>query len=178
MWQMQSLRRNEPHLPHICGFTVLLISKYLLGHLSLPCLHFTSSPINNFFGFSFNCLLFSFPLCQSSEPGDRNHSSYLWQNRMQYKELRLKELLRGKASLVVQCLKLHTFNAGDTGSIPGQGTKIPHAPRCGQIILKNKRIIERIEELSSGWPPGMTLPTARPTKWVSWRVLLQPRSGK
>ena len=30
-------------------------------------------------------------------------------------------------SLVVQWLRLHAFNAGDTGSIPGQGTKIPHA---------------------------------------------------
>ena len=30
-------------------------------------------------------------------------------------------------SLVVQWLKLHTFRAGSTGSIPGEGTKIPHA---------------------------------------------------
>ena len=46
--------------PPVCGFTVLLISKYLLGHLSLPCLHFTSSPINNSFGFPFSCLLSPF----------------------------------------------------------------------------------------------------------------------
>ena len=30
-------------------------------------------------------------------------------------------------SLVVQWLKLHDFNAGDMGLIPGWGTKIPHA---------------------------------------------------
>ena len=30
-------------------------------------------------------------------------------------------------SLVVQCLRLCTFNAGDTGSILGRRTKIPHA---------------------------------------------------
>ena len=32
-----------------------------------------------------------------------------------------------KTSLEVQGLRLWTFNAGDLGSIPGQGTKIPHA---------------------------------------------------
>ena len=31
-------------------------------------------------------------------------------------------------SLVVQWLRLHALNAGGPGSIPGQGTKIPHAP--------------------------------------------------
>ena len=30
-------------------------------------------------------------------------------------------------TLVVQWLRLHAPNAGDTGSIPGWGTKIPHA---------------------------------------------------
>ena len=32
-------------------------------------------------------------------------------------------------SLVVQWLRLHASNAGGMGSIPGQGTKIPHASR-------------------------------------------------
>ena len=32
-----------------------------------------------------------------------------------------------RISLVVQWLRLCTPNAGDTGSIPGWGTKIPHA---------------------------------------------------
>ena len=31
-----------------------------------------------------------------------------------------------RASLAVQWLRLHTSNAGAMGSIPGQGTKIPH----------------------------------------------------
>ena len=32
-----------------------------------------------------------------------------------------------KTSLAVQWLRLHTPLTGDTGLIPGQGTKIPHA---------------------------------------------------
>ena len=35
-------------------------------------------------------------------------------------------------SLVIQWLRLHASTAGATGSIPGQGTKIPHAAQCGQ----------------------------------------------
>ena len=35
-------------------------------------------------------------------------------------------------SLVVQWLRLHTSTANSTGSIPGQGTKIPHAVLCNQ----------------------------------------------
>ena len=35
-------------------------------------------------------------------------------------------------SLVVQWLRLHASNAGGTGSIPGWGTKIPHALWSGQ----------------------------------------------
>ena len=36
------------------------------------------------------------------------------------------------ASLVVQWLELHASTAGDTDSIPGGGTKIPHAVQCGK----------------------------------------------
>ena len=35
-------------------------------------------------------------------------------------------------SLMVQWLGLLDSTEGDTGSIPGQGTKIPHATQCGQ----------------------------------------------
>ena len=35
-------------------------------------------------------------------------------------------------SLVVQWLRLHASTAGGGGSIPGQGTKIPHALGHGQ----------------------------------------------
>ena len=47
-------------------------------------------------------------------------------------------------SLVFQWLRLHASKQGDMGSIPGQGTKIPHAARCSQInklIIKFKIII-------------------------------------
>ena len=36
------------------------------------------------------------------------------------------------AYLVVQCLTLPAPTVGDTGWIPGQGTKIPHVTECGQ----------------------------------------------
>ena len=35
-------------------------------------------------------------------------------------------------SLVAQWLRLHAPEAGDMGSIPGQGTKIPHAAWHGE----------------------------------------------
>ena len=37
-------------------------------------------------------------------------------------------------SLVGQGFRLHTSSAGDSGSIPGQGTKIPHATHHSQKI--------------------------------------------
>ena len=40
--------------------------------------------------------------------------------------------LGGGTSLAVQWLRLHAFIAGDTGLIPDQGTKIPHAMWCGK----------------------------------------------
>ena len=39
---------------------------------------------------------------------------------------------------MVQWLRLHASNAGHVGSIPGQGTKIPHAMKPG----KKKKIQE------------------------------------
>ena len=38
-----------------------------------------------------------------------------------------QEMLRRGTSLVVQWLRPHASNAGGTSSIPGRGTKIPHA---------------------------------------------------
>ena len=40
-------------------------------------------------------------------------------------------------SLAVKWLRLCASNARDAGSIPGQGTKIPHATQQGQKINKN-----------------------------------------
>ena len=39
-------------------------------------------------------------------------------------------------SLAVQWLGLHAFTAEGMGSIPGRGTKIPHASQCGQNLKK------------------------------------------
>ena len=54
-------------------------------------------------------------------------------------------------SLAVQWLRRHTPNAGGTGSIPGQGTKIPNASWCGQkkkktTYLRNKYKSHRLRE--------------------------------
>ena len=48
--------------------------------------------------------------------------------------------------LVVQWLRLCTFNAEGIGSIPGQGTKIPHVTWCGQKInfFKKEEMDSRI----------------------------------
>ena len=35
-------------------------------------------------------------------------------------------------------MRFHAFTAGGASSIPGQGTKIPHAVRCGQKSKQNK----------------------------------------
>ena len=46
-------------------------------------------------------------------------------------------------SVLFQWLRLHAPTAGGLGSIPGQGTKIPHAVWCGQ---KNKMIEHLCEQ--------------------------------
>ena len=53
-----------------------------------------------------------------------------------------KEKNNGGTSLEVQWLRLHASTAGDTGSIPGHGTKIPHAAWCGQKKKKGKMKLE------------------------------------
>ena len=52
-------------------------------------------------------------------------------------------------SLVVQRLRLRASSAGDAGSIPGRGTKIPHAARHGQ----NKKLKTSVHQslLSRKW---------------------------
>ena len=37
-------------------------------------------------------------------------------------------------------VKTHPSNAGVVGSIPGQGTEISHAARCGQKLKINKSL--------------------------------------
>ena len=43
-------------------------------------------------------------------------------------------------SLAVQCLRLHSSNAGDESLIPGQRTKIPHTMGNGQKKERKKNV--------------------------------------
>ena len=87
-------------------------------------------------GYHSACCLFS--LCSllflSMPPvvDDPNRSQKLKTNALLHKWLTCWE-----TSLVVQWLRLHASTAGGTGSIPGQGTKIPHATQSSQ---KKKRL--------------------------------------
>ena len=58
--------------------------------------------------------------------------------------------------LVVQ---LCTSTAGGAGLIPGQGTKIPHAMRCGQKFKKKKESKDSVESCLCSWhlAPGAWL---------------------
>ena len=49
-------------------------------------------------------------------------------------------------SLAIQWLRLHTSVAGDTGSIPGWGTKIPNAAQCDHKEEKRKSFFKKITE--------------------------------
>ena len=48
-----------------------------------------------------------------------------------------------RTSLVVQWLRLSIPNAGGSGSIPGQGTKTPHAMQCGQKMPSKPSLVHR-----------------------------------
>ena len=52
-------------------------------------------------------------------------------------------------SLAVQWLRLHTSSAGGMGSIPGRGTKIPHAVQGGQ---KKKKTQESLYQGKANLP--------------------------
>ena len=49
-------------------------------------------------------------------------------------------------SLVVQWLRFHAFTAADSGSIPGQGTKISHAMWSKKKKNKNENIIYQLKK--------------------------------
>ena len=55
-----------------------------------------------------------------------------------------------RISLAVQWLRLHTATAGGTGLIPGQGTKILHASRCGPKNKQIRKYIHKVEWNSHG----------------------------
>ena len=50
-----------------------------------------------------------------------------------------QEKTKSGTSLAVQWLRLQTSTAGSAGSMPGQGTKIPHVLNCGQKWKKKKK---------------------------------------
>ena len=53
-----------------------------------------------------------------------------------------------------QWLRLHASNAGDAGSIPGQGTKVLHATQCSQ---KKKKASRHPGRVSGGKGRGLDL---------------------
>ena len=57
---------------------------------------------------------------------------------MSFMSIKLLKNSKFGTSLEVQWLELHTFNAEGVGSIPGQGTKIPHAGWFSQKYKNNK----------------------------------------
>ena len=60
-----------------------------------------------------------------------------------------KKKQKARTSLVVQWLRLLASTAGDTGSIPGPGTKIPYAMQCSQKKKKEaipKALKKKCEE--------------------------------
>ena len=46
--------------------------------------------------------------------------------------------------MAAQWLRLHASDAGGLGSIPGQGTKTPHATRCSQKYIYSISIQQTI----------------------------------
>ena len=52
-------------------------------------------------------------------------------------------------SLAVQWLGLRTFTAGVQGSIPGRGTKIPHAAQCGKTNKQTKNLSIKVASLEN-----------------------------
>ena len=51
---------------------------------------------------------------------------------------------------MVQWLRLHTYTAGDMGSIPGGGTKILHATWYGQKKGKRSRSGDTVKKSTKG----------------------------
>ena len=59
---------------------------------------------------------------------------------------------------MVQWLRLRATTAGGKGSIPGQGTKIPHAKQCGQKEKKKKDHIGNIGMVHLLWKKTVAVP--------------------
>ena len=73
--------------------------------------------------------------------GDHTKSNFGGVVRAKARLEQVQERLREGLPCLAQWLRLHAPNAGGKCSIPGQGTKIPHAAWCGQ---KKKKERERL----------------------------------
>ena len=71
------------------------------------------------------------PILEEGQMPDLTFKSSILNTFKELKEITHQEFKRG-ASLVVQWLRPNTSNAGGVGSIPSQGTKIPHTSRCSK----------------------------------------------
>ena len=99
----------------------------------------------------------------------------VWNLKRSPKVLRRNLPSRGQVTrtpLVVQWLKLHSPNAGDTGSIPGQGTKIPHATWCG---VKKEKMMEGNSCHLQVFSP---LPCSSLQRWRRCRESIQPSCSR
>ena len=77
---------------------------------------------------------------------DATDKGFICKIYKQLTQLNIKKQTTLGASLVVQQLRLHASTAGGMGSIPGQGTEIPHTMGCGQ----NKRTNEQTTQSKNG----------------------------
>ena len=87
--------------------------------------------------------------------------------------LNMLEDPQGGTSLAVQWLRLHAPNAGGTGSIPGRGTKIPHAPQCSQrtkFFLKRRSIFINLCPLCPLHQCNLTLIDPVNIEWIDSRT--------
>ena len=104
----------------------------------------------------------------------RNHTSHLRSENLIWK----KHL---RTSLVVKWLRFHISSIEAVGSIPGLGTKIPHATWQGQSKQTNKQklVAQTVKHLSAMletrvWSLGWEDPLGR--KWQPTPVLLPGKS--
>ena len=67
---------------------------------------------------------------------------------------------------VVQWLRLCASNAGGAGSIPGQGTKIPHASWHGQKLKKKKKNRLKGRNRKTSWEAVAIIQAKDSSGWV------------
>ena len=83
-----------------------------------------------------------------------------------------KKNLQTGTSPVVQWLRLCASTAGGKGSIPGQGTKIPHAVLCSQKKRKKKR--KKWKKKKLPYDPAIPLLGIYLEKTIIWKDTCTP----